>query len=457
MKNGLVQDEEVKRRAVSKDPLPVFVGDLHSEALECWHYCLRKGILCFNDIHVVHYDSHPDLSFQHDLLADVIVDDPQELRSRVDIGEFIIPMIYAGHVGAMTWVKPSWARQFTVLREGNLWRRFMIGKERESGCIRVTSDEHYFVDDLLTIAPLDTDKVNESDSRLLNAKAFSLGVWETALDDTDMKNWYVQMKRDKALCNFIGKKNQLILDIDLDYFATANPSVMEFCNIYGHEHLGLLRDIFWPGERINLSCFGYKEDAENLEGERELKGLTGITKKQNMNSSMGVEAKLKQREVLMKSLEGFFEDKLYNDDFEEVYGKLKSCLVEIVYHTKFSKEKTKTLLAEFHTFVKNASAKLSKRGVLSVQEGLDCILEAGFMLPQPHAIPSQSLITKHIQGPFKASLESLRMESGFPSVVTIAKSQLDGYCPEGLVADILSEVCIVLEDVFESIDIKTIP
>ncbi|XP_054761643.2 UPF0489 protein C5orf22 homolog [Lytechinus pictus] len=92
---------------------------------------------------MLHFDSHPDLQIDTNMPADIIFDKHQ-LFDVLSIENWIMPAIYAGHLGHVTWVKPPWADQ---LSEGS--RKVKVGKDRSSGKLRVNWPDSYFVSDLL--------------------------------------------------------------------------------------------------------------------------------------------------------------------------------------------------------------------------------------------------------------------------------------------------------------------
>lgn len=81
----------------------------------CSHQAIRKRALPFTDIHVLHFDAHPDLSFPK-AVDPALVFHPEELYDALDesisgIAEFLLPLVYGGHVSQIAWIKPHWAWQ----------------------------------------------------------------------------------------------------------------------------------------------------------------------------------------------------------------------------------------------------------------------------------------------------------------------------------------------------------
>ena len=126
----------------------VFVMEEHSTALEVIHRCIRRKALPFSGTALVHVDSHPDLSWPRELPA-AIVTEPRALYEALDtsvggIAEWILPLVAAGHVDHVNWVRSPFATQIS---DGT--HRFLVGPEPRSGMLRVSSDEAYFDDEAL--------------------------------------------------------------------------------------------------------------------------------------------------------------------------------------------------------------------------------------------------------------------------------------------------------------------
>jgi hypothetical protein len=93
----------------------IVVVDDHDEALEAIHQSIRSKKLSFDDILLVHFDAHPDLSVPRSLHADDVFK-PQVLYSHLSntdggISEWIIPLVFAEHVSTVWWIRPNWTEQ----------------------------------------------------------------------------------------------------------------------------------------------------------------------------------------------------------------------------------------------------------------------------------------------------------------------------------------------------------
>ncbi|CAB1112806.1 unnamed protein product [Ectocarpus sp. CCAP 1310/34] len=137
-----------RKRTRPTPALRCHVVDDHCDALSKIHGAIRNGALPFTGLSAVHFDAHPDLMVTPDMPAETCFR-PHELydtlaRTEGGIAEWILPMVYQGHLSTLWWVRPRWARQFT---DGD--HRFCVGQVKTTGKLRVSSTAPYFVDDRL--------------------------------------------------------------------------------------------------------------------------------------------------------------------------------------------------------------------------------------------------------------------------------------------------------------------
>lgn len=65
---------------------------------------------------MVHFDAHPDLMLTPDIPAATCFR-PHDLYEALaaaegGIAEWILPLVYQGHLAKLWWIRPPWARQF---------------------------------------------------------------------------------------------------------------------------------------------------------------------------------------------------------------------------------------------------------------------------------------------------------------------------------------------------------
>ncbi|XP_072171848.1 UPF0489 protein C5orf22 homolog [Diadema setosum] len=285
--------------------IPVWVVENHNEALEPIYRAIGSRHLPFEGISMLHFDSHPDLQINPEVDADVAFS-KEELLSSISIENWITPAIYSGHLQRITWIKPPWATQ---LPEGS--RKVKIGKHKSTGKMRINWPDSYFVSDVLYAAPenmenvksaeidvvtMETPCLKTSDFQLMLKQSQAAGVHssghceglnrissaeQSAIEQGegtcnsdegkrmsqsteerdspgDQKDSTLyecsdspstrQVKRTDASCgplddvvkHFSESRGRFILDIDLDFFSTKNP----FRELYTKEQYRLLEELY---------------------------------------------------------------------------------------------------------------------------------------------------------------------------------------------------------------------
>ncbi|KAK3086026.1 hypothetical protein FSP39_012357 [Pinctada imbricata] len=96
-----------------------------------------------SDLVLVHFDSHPDLLIPTNMQADTVFNKDQ-LYDTISIENWILPLVYAGHITDIVWVKPPWCHQ---IEDKTL--KFYVGMCEKSGKIRTTCTESYFISETL--------------------------------------------------------------------------------------------------------------------------------------------------------------------------------------------------------------------------------------------------------------------------------------------------------------------
>ena len=124
------QAKRVKLQRRKYDKLPVWICENHDEVLYYIHRAIASRHIAFENLTVLHFDSHPDLTVPLNMAADTVFEQAK-LYEEISIADWILPAVYAGHVSRVVWVKPPWADQ---IRDGVF--HFKVGKHKESGLVR---------------------------------------------------------------------------------------------------------------------------------------------------------------------------------------------------------------------------------------------------------------------------------------------------------------------------------
>lgn len=205
-----------KLRVYGKIPLHI-VGD-HDEALQVIYRSVGSRYLPFSCISILHFDAHPDMSIPNKLPADDVFK-PQELFQQLSIENWILPAVYAGHINHIVWVKPPWADQMDDQQS-----EFIIGKHKDSGNIRVTLPEDYFLDESLW-----TTEEDLTECKNVKFDAFTLYKC-----DNEKENDRRFSLKNRDLGDYY------ILDIDLDFFSTMDP----FKTAYSDEQTQIIKKLY---------------------------------------------------------------------------------------------------------------------------------------------------------------------------------------------------------------------
>lgn len=411
--------------------LPVWIVEDHHEVVKHIYRAIGSKYIPMKDIKMVHLDSHPDLLIPVNMPADTVYD-KETLLSELSIENWIMPMVYAGHVSHVAWLHPYWAQQ---IKEGE--HSMCVGRDSSTTTIRVTSRDDYFLSDALYV-PLNqlenpkelhlnvirVDPVNSLQKMKHKNGQSGAKICKAALkEDSD-----VQLKRDtpctsssqpldgitasgnasdavmKAdegstsyitdkLLAVIEQTDPFILDIDLDFFSCKNP----FKEMYTQEEYDLLQELYSfsrpqqdPNEEELLDC-------------------------------------VERRTHQLEDLEAAFAD-LVEDDSQETVERLAAnpgmtSLVRLVHSLK-----NRTQSPDYE---------------MVHQAGLTCDYSE-----LPHHISSEEEIQQMITA-VQLFLETLPK----PTIVTISRSSLDEYCPAEQVDSIQTSVLNILESLFGCLDV----
>ncbi|XP_067424026.1 UPF0489 protein C5orf22 homolog isoform X3 [Emydura macquarii macquarii] len=355
-----------------------------------------------------------------------------------------MPAVYAGHFSQVIWLHPIWAQQ---IKEGK--HDFLVGKDTSTTTIRVTSTDHYFLSDglyvpadqlenqkplhlsVILVNPTEASSSQEEDGEISSAKRLKLNIDDTAnaatassskaevpsCDLTDSNAEVVEMKtfaqgksEPSGSCSLGNRACHLmeivedvlqvlqdgeafVLDIDLDFFSVKNP----FKEMYTQEEYKIMQELY-----------SFQKPDRNPTEE----GLLDC-----------VENRVRQ----LEDLEAAFADLSDNDDEETLqrwasYPRMKP-LVPLVHSLK---NRMETLDYE-----------------MVHQAGLTCDYSE-----LPHHVSTEQEIEGLIQ-----SVKHVLKKIPKPTLVTIARSSLDDYCPAEQVDLIQEKVLNILRSAFGTLEV----
>ncbi|XP_051465262.1 UPF0489 protein C5orf22 homolog isoform X2 [Apus apus] len=358
-----------------------------------------------------------------------------------------MPAVYAGHISQVVWLHPPWAQQIS---EGK--HHFMIGKDISTTTIRVTGTDHYFLSDglyvpadqlenqkplnlhVILISPTEASNSWEENGEVASAKRLKLNTDDTASTasasasvapgdpvqstlrvkkevqntsapnkaetlsecpaSSSLRNSECQIRGVvKDVCQVLQKGDAYVLDIDLDFFSVKNP----FKEMYSQTEYELLQELYH-----------FKKPHRNATEESLLDC---------------VENRVHQ----LEDLEAAFADLCDNDDEETLqkwasYPGMKS-LVQLVHSLKTRMESPDYEMVH--------------------QAGLTCDY-----VELPHHVSTEEEIEGLIQ-----SVKVLLKDIPKPTLVTVARSSLDDYCPSEQVDIIQEKVLNLLGSVYGTLDV----
>lgn len=345
-----------KLKSIRKfEKIPVFIVENHNEVLDFIYRCLGSRHLPFTGNTLLHFDSHPDMTIPRTMPAELTFN-KDKLLEALSIENWIMPMAFAGHVTKLIWIKPVWAEQ---IPDGDY--EFTIGEI--GGVIRTSCCLDYFLSEG-SCCPTDV---------LQNSRPIKLYV-RTLGSDAEMFD--VPLNADT---------DNIILDIDLDFFSTHNPFryVYEKANIFEH-----FKSIF------NYEPAAAHDDPETV-----------------YQKSRVRENQLNYLEAIFKELndKGHLNDwKWKNDSKEE---SLKTHIEKLVHDMKDNYTEIDWML------VNDAGCTYDR-------------------IELPHHESSDATITTMMEQ-FTQLLNYIKIP---PTIITISRSTEDDYCPETQVEKIQSDV-----------------
>jgi len=370
----------------NKSTIPVYIEEDHNDVLPHIFKLVGSKYLPIEKNVLIHFDSHPDLLVPNELKDDE-VHDKYQLFDRLSIENWILPSCYMGIIDTIFWVCPPWANQ---IRPGK--HTFKIGKEINTGNIKITSIENYFLSESITC------RVEE----LENTKDILLIVYKIE-NEFDQKN-----KQINLLKQVLQYRDACILDIDLDFFSTRNPFIDLYSRINLYERLKRIYTFDSPPMDMNCINESTRMDMAMISC---LKRKQTITKLQDITNYMHEYGEIKSYKGI--GIDYIHDIDTINEDIKKFYGTDEVIDWSIIHNAGCTCDDTEL----------------------------------------PHHVSSKSEIESLLQD-MKQILSFLhdKKDSNItcPTVVTIARSSLDDYCPSDQVDAIQTLVEESLIHIFEN-------
>jgi len=90
--------------------IPVSIIEDHSDCLFQLQRLLGRNKLPLSGFAMLHFDSHPDMCASPDFREENL-ENAQKMREKVSIESWILPLVVAGHLKKIIWVRPPWGDQ----------------------------------------------------------------------------------------------------------------------------------------------------------------------------------------------------------------------------------------------------------------------------------------------------------------------------------------------------------
>ncbi|KAF3858913.1 hypothetical protein F7725_012114 [Dissostichus mawsoni] len=387
--------------------LPVWVVEDHHDVVRHIYRAIASRHLPLQNIKMVHLDSHPDLLIPVNMSADTVFD-KEKLFSELSIENWIMPMVYAGHVSCVAWLHPYWAQQIT---EGE--HRMAVGRDSSTTTIRVTSTDDYFLSDGLYV----------SEKQLENPKALRLNVVKVNPVKQSQSS-LTELQSAEDIDRGCAKRGRTECSAGGSNCSEPPSHVLTRCDLQraaaGRAPMKMMRKdppVMFETEPyildIDLDFFSCKNPFKELYTEYTiLKELYSFKGPRPHAAEEELDECVDQRVRQLEDLEAAFAD-LLEDDGEDTV-------------TRWARNP--------------GMASLTR---LVHQAGLTC--DSGEL---PHHISSDEEIDRLISA-VQLFLKALPK----PTLVTMSRSSLDEYCPVEQVDSVQSRVLAVLENLYGPLDL----
>ncbi|XP_060066199.1 UPF0489 protein C5orf22-like [Ylistrum balloti] len=444
--------------------IPLYVVEDHNEVVPFIHRAIGGRYLPMSDIIFVHFDSHPDLLIPAELKADDIFNKDILYESQ-SIENWILPMVYAGHISNVIWFKPPWCEQ---IRDKTI--QFDVGKCSSTGYLRTSCKESYFVSETL-YRPAEN---------LLNRKSLTLTVitvqptnWsEKQSINTCQQNGVGNGQKERNMCHSDEKtKSEVKEDLhkNTDVLSQGESCKLDTGSkrVYDTDtlHSDVCHESICPKKKQRLSP-SENSDSSPCNLSQESLSHELILKLENLFENF------KDRHIVLDIDLDFFSTK---NPFQELYSPRQFQLLQDLYvyskPTDDSDEAITKCVEEREAQLSELKQILQSMGdnpgvipkhdrselILTLvedlrqhfgEDGVDFGLlhDAGCTCDDtelPHHVSSQEQITLLVD-----SVQELLCHMHKPTIITMARSSNDDYCPPDQVDYIQDQTLEILQDLY---------
>jgi len=415
---------EQSKLLVNTSSIPIVVCEFHQEVLEYIHRYVARKKLPFSRLLMIHFDAHPDLAYPNELNADDCYS-KEKMYNDLEIADWILPLMYMKHLDRLLWVKPEWARQIDDIET-----KFYIGKEKKTGKLRVTCSEDYFLEDCSY-----TLKENLENASQVQLKVLTMAS-STKQNITDIKT------HSSSLHNTDGtEQRHLCKNLD-----TESKAIKRKTNLNEEfDSNSKTRKIDNNSDKNSPTC--------PLDNKKESFCLPSLNEKYILDIDLDFFS------VTNPFKKDFTEDEysllkdIYRLDLPE--DKDKDSLQAFVFQTGEKYSRIRKLIQGFSQgTICNSSKDLMRLLKMiktrRIHENIDGLMihEAGITTDLPHHISTCEEINGLIH-----NMESFLKTLPAPTIVTMARSTLDEYCPPEQIDIIQEKVLTLLKSIYDNVDI----
>ncbi|XP_038070135.1 UPF0489 protein C5orf22 homolog [Patiria miniata] len=477
---------KLKARCYSE--VPVWVVEDHNDVLPHIYRAIASRHLPFQGVTMLHFDSHPDLQIATEMDADTVFD-RLELFSSLSIENWILPAVYAGHIGGVVWIKPPWADQ---LPEGS--RRVAVGKHTRSKKLRISWPDSYFLSDLLYAPEEDMESAKELDVDVITMVTELLPIASRTSPFTD-QNHGSSVPSDEIRTTSQCNLNKETLDISQTTEANDHQGLSSGVSSCDHDTVNS------PHGKTSFNHEGQSGDChESITGKPARGGSleiansgetsNGMKRKRSMaehphspsgnlcglHDVTGAAMEKGSGTVLDIDLD-FFSTR---NPFKEMYSQFQFRLLEELYSYEGPADESESALAECMLRRADQLSQLETalKAAVSGQERAETVSQERFQKVQslveslratstddsepidaemihmagltcdnsgelPHHVSSEEEIHSLV-----AAMETLLSRLPRPVMVTVARSSHDDYCPPEQVDQIQQKVLRMLQNVY---------